>query len=52
MNEAYLRLVGVQRVRWQNRAHFLAVAARLMRRVLVDVADHAIPSNGAAERAP
>ena len=38
VNEAYLRLVGVQRVRWQSRAHFLAVAARLMRRVLVDVA--------------
>jgi RNA polymerase sigma factor (TIGR02999 family) len=38
VNEAYVRLVGVQGVRWQNRAHFLAVAARLMRRVLVDVA--------------
>jgi RNA polymerase sigma factor (TIGR02999 family) len=38
VNEAYLRLVGVQRVNWQNRAHFLAVAARLMRRILVDFA--------------
>ena len=38
VNEAYLRLVGVSRVRWQNRAHFLAVAARLMRRILVDMA--------------
>ena len=38
MNEVYLRLVDVDRVRWQNRAHFLAVAARLMRRVLVDFA--------------
>ena len=38
VNEVYLRLVDVERVRWQNRAHFLAVAARLMRRVLVDVA--------------
>jgi RNA polymerase sigma factor (TIGR02999 family) len=38
VNEAYLRLVDVQRVNWQNRAHFLAVAARLMRRVLVDAA--------------
>jgi RNA polymerase sigma factor (TIGR02999 family) len=38
VNEAFLRLVDVQRVQWQNRAHFLAVAARLMRRVLVDAA--------------
>jgi RNA polymerase sigma factor (TIGR02999 family) len=38
VNEAYLRLVDVQRVRWQDRAHFLAVSARLMRRILVDVA--------------
>ena len=38
VNEVYLRLVDVERVRWQNRAHFLAVAARLMRRVLVDFA--------------
>jgi RNA polymerase sigma-70 factor (ECF subfamily) len=36
VNEAYVRLVGVQRLRWQDRAHFLAVAARVMRRVLVD----------------
>lgn len=38
VNEAYLRLVGVAHVRWQNRAHFLAVAARTMRRILVDLA--------------
>jgi RNA polymerase sigma-70 factor (ECF subfamily) len=38
VNEAYLRLIDVQRVRWQDRAHFLAMAARLMRRVLVDAA--------------
>jgi RNA polymerase sigma factor (TIGR02999 family) len=38
VNEAYLRLVGTRRVNWQNRAHFLAMAARLMRRILVDVA--------------
>jgi RNA polymerase sigma factor (TIGR02999 family) len=36
VNELYLRLVDVRRVRWQDRAHFFAVAARLMRRVLVD----------------
>ena len=38
VNEAYLRLIDVQQVNWQGRAHFLAVAARLMRRVLVDAA--------------
>jgi RNA polymerase sigma-70 factor (ECF subfamily) len=38
VNEAYLRLIDVQHVSWQNRAHFLAMSARLMRRILVDVA--------------
>ena len=38
VNEAYLRLVDVQHVNWQNRAHFLAMSARLMRRILVDYA--------------
>src|SRR5258707_14768652 len=38
VHEAYLRLVDVQHVNWHNRAHFLAMAARLMRRVLVDTA--------------
>ena len=38
VNEVYLRLIDVQRVRWQNRAHFFAMAARLMRRVLVEAA--------------
>ncbi len=36
VNEAYLRLIGAQDIAWQNRAHFLAVAARAMRRILVD----------------
>ena len=36
VNEAYLRLVDARRVQWQDRMHFLAVSARLMRRVLVD----------------
>jgi RNA polymerase sigma-70 factor (ECF subfamily) len=36
VNEAYLRLVDTPNVDWQNRAHFLAVAARIMRRILVD----------------
>ena len=38
VNEAYLRLVDVRRVNWKNRTHFLAMSARLMRRVLVDFA--------------
>ena len=38
VNEAYLRLVDSSQVQWQNRAHFFAVAAQLMRRVLVDFA--------------
>lgn len=38
VHEAYLRLVDAQHVNWQNRAHFLAMAARLMRRILVDLA--------------
>jgi RNA polymerase sigma factor (TIGR02999 family) len=36
VNEAYLKLVEQRRVRWQNRAHFLAIAAQQMRRILVD----------------
>ncbi len=36
VNEAYLRLVDQQSVRWQNRAHFFGIAARLMRQILVD----------------
>jgi RNA polymerase sigma-70 factor, ECF subfamily len=38
VNEAYLRLIDVGRMDWQDRAHFLAMAARLMRRILVDSA--------------
>lgn len=36
VNEVYLRMVDLSRVRWQDRAHFFAMASRLMRRVLVD----------------
>ena len=36
VHEAYLKLVDQRRVRWQNRAHFFAIAAHLMRRILVD----------------
>src|SRR5438094_299700 len=38
VNEAYLRLVDVRRMSWQDRTHFFAMSARLMRRVLVDFA--------------
>ena len=38
VNEAYLRLIEVKQVPWQNRAHFFAMASRLMRRILVDAA--------------
>jgi len=38
VNEAYLRLVEAHGVRWQNRAHFFAVSAQIMRRILVDFA--------------
>jgi RNA polymerase sigma-70 factor, ECF subfamily len=46
VNEAFLRLVDAQDVRWQGRAHFFGIAARLMRRVLVDHAR----SRGVAKR--
>jgi RNA polymerase sigma factor (TIGR02999 family) len=36
VNEAYMRLVDYKRMRWQDRAHFFAVSAQLMRRILVD----------------
>lgn len=38
INEVYLRLVDVRRIGWQNRAHFFAICAQLMRRILTDFA--------------
>jgi len=38
IHEAYLRLVDVRSVDWQNRAHFVAICAQLMRRILIDFA--------------
>src|SRR5947207_12765570 len=38
LNEAYMRLIDWKNVRWQNRAHFFAVSAQMMRRILVDYA--------------
>ena len=38
VNEAYLRLVDLKRIEWHDRAHFLGMASRMMRRILVDSA--------------
>jgi RNA polymerase sigma-70 factor, ECF subfamily len=38
VNEAYLRLIEVKRIRWEDRAHFFAMSSRVMRRILVDAA--------------
>jgi len=38
INEAYLRLLDCSKVSWKNRAHFFAITARMMRRILVDYA--------------
>jgi RNA polymerase sigma-70 factor, ECF subfamily len=38
INEAYLRLLGDSNIDWQSRAHFIGIAARLMRQILVDYA--------------
>ena len=52
VNEAYLRLVGAGRIKWQNRVHFFAVSARLMRYILVDFARSRfyLKRGGVAER--
>jgi RNA polymerase sigma factor (TIGR02999 family) len=53
VHEAYVRLVDLRRVRWQNRAQFFAIAARLMRRILVDHArGHAAAKRGVAWKVP
>jgi RNA polymerase sigma factor (TIGR02999 family) len=38
INEAYVRLIDAKRVKWENRAHFYGIAARVMRQILVDAA--------------
>ena len=51
VNEAYLRLAGEKSLRWQNRAHFFAISATLMRRILVDHArSHASAKRGGGAR--
>ena len=47
VNEAYMRLVDYKRMHWQNRAHFMAVAAQAMRRILVDHARRRNAKRGA-----
>jgi len=47
VNEAYLRLIDQKHVQWQNRAHFFAIAARMMRRILITHAQsHAYAKRG------
>jgi RNA polymerase sigma-70 factor (ECF subfamily) len=52
VNEAFLRLIDWKNVHWQNRAHFLAMASQIMRRILVDYArtQHREKRGGAAAR--
>lgn len=52
VNEAYLRLIDAKRMRWQNRAHFFAVSAQLMRHILVDFAraHHRLKRGGGASK--
>ena len=51
LNEAYIRLVDQQNVPWQNRAHFLAVSAQVMRHILIDHArSHAYAKRGGGAR--
>jgi RNA polymerase sigma-70 factor (ECF subfamily) len=53
VHEAYVKLVDQRRVRWQSRAHFFAIAAHVMRRLLVDHARaHAAVKRGAAVTVP
>jgi RNA polymerase sigma factor (TIGR02999 family) len=52
VHEAYMRLAGEQEIQWQNRAHFFGIAARTMRRVLLDYArqHHAVRRGGEGAR--
>ena len=52
INEAFVKLTDARRIRWQDRAHFLGISARLMRRVLVDHARQraCVKRGGGAER--
>ena len=54
VNEAYLRLAGSANIDWQNRAHFYAVTAQVMRRILIDHARRRqyVKHGGETERVP
>jgi RNA polymerase sigma factor (TIGR02999 family) len=54
VHEAYLRLVDIKEIQWQDRAHFLAVGAKIMRRILVDYARArgCAKREGSAQHAP
>jgi RNA polymerase sigma factor (TIGR02999 family) len=54
VHEAYVNLLGFDRITWQNRAHFLAVAAQAIRRILVDYAVEAkaLKRGGRRQRVP
>ena len=54
VNEVYLRLTGASTVSWNDRAHFFAVCATVMRRILTDAARarHSLKRGGAAEHGP
>jgi RNA polymerase sigma factor (TIGR02999 family) len=52
VHEAYLRLVDIERVEWQDRAHFLSMASRTMRRVLIDYANQRNAAKRGGERQP
>src|SRR5262249_30658906 len=48
VHEAYLKLIDIHNVDWQHRAHFFAISAQIMRRILLDRARRASPRNEAA----
>ena len=50
VNEAYMRLVDYKRMQWQNRAHFFAVSAQLIRRILIEHARRRNPKRGGGVR--
>ena len=53
VNEAYMRLVDYKRIEWQDRAHFFAVSAQLMRRILVEHARrHNLKRGGDVQHVP
>jgi RNA polymerase sigma-70 factor (ECF subfamily) len=52
VHEAYLRLAGQKRAQWQNRAQFMAVAAQVMRRILVDYARQRVAAKRGGNEAP